>query len=148
MSMSLFSFRCYLKLAMSVFHYFANCCVIKIRRQLSFFCIFPLSYDEVSLGNVLLNSNKTGILCKCHYGCSVNALLLGINIKWFSYINLFTQGAQYFWQQISDMEGSFKDVLTTVQFINSFLNRKQCLAFYIFKNIDKATKTTKKKCYQ
>lgn len=59
-----------------------------------------------------------------------------------------TQGAQYFWQQISDMEGSFKDVLTTVQFINSFLNRKQCLAFYIFKNIDKATKTTKKKCYQ
>ena len=59
-----------------------------------------------------------------------------------------TQGAQYFWQQISDMEGSFKDVLTTVQFINSFLNRKQCLAFYIFKNIDKATKTTTKKCYQ
>lgn len=99
----------------------------------------------MSLGNVLLNSNKTGILCKCHYGCSVNALLLGINIKWFSYINLFTQGAQYFWQQISDMEGSFKDVLTTVQFINSFLNRKQCLAFYIFKNIDKATKTTTKK---
>lgn len=102
----------------------------------------------MSLGNVLLNSNKTGILCKCHYGCSVNALLLGINVKWFSYINLFTQGAQYFWQQISDMEGSFKDVLTTVQFINSFLNRKQCLAFYIFKNIDKTTKTTTNKCYQ